>query len=97
MQQDGFDAGFDYFVYVFFFEDGVAVEYLLVSLYRNDLAGVFIHEIFYPRLEYAGGQTAAYVFFESRLAHFHLFGKSENIENILVVLVTYGTQQGGER
>ena len=64
MDQNAFGSRFDDIVYVPLLENGLAVDDDLVTLDRNHLARVLVHEVLDPRLQHAGGQFLAYGFLQ---------------------------------
>ena len=64
MDQNAFGSRFDDIVYMPLLENGLAVDDDLVTLDRNHLACVLVHEVLDPRLQHAGGQLLAYGFLQ---------------------------------
>ena len=60
MDQNAFGSRFDDVVYVPLLKNGFAVDDDLVTLDRNHLARVLVHEVLDPRLQHAGSQLLAY-------------------------------------
>ena len=61
----------------------------------NDLARIFILEVLGPGFEHLGGQFPAFVLFEGGFVGGDLVGQSENVDDVLVGVVTDGAEQGG--
>ena len=76
---------------------GVAGQDHIVSLDGDNLTGILIVEVLKPALEHIGGQFASVHLLEILLVHLDLLGQSEYVEDILVRLVAYGTEQCGDR
>ena len=96
MQKNALGSALYDFVYVFLFEYCLAVYHDFVSLDCEYLASVLVHEVLYPRFEYAGGEFAAYRLFQSGLADLNLVCKVENFKNLLVALEAYCSEERGD-
>ena len=96
VQQDRLGAALDDLVDMFLLEDRLAVHDHVVALDRHHLARVLVHEVLDPRREDACGELAAHGLLQGGLRHLHLVREIENLENLLVRLVTYRTQQRGD-
>ncbi|CDC97774.1 uncharacterized protein BN576_00509 [Alistipes sp. CAG:268] len=81
---------------MFLLEDRFAVHDDVVSFDGDHLARILVHEILDPGRKHACGQLAAHSLLEGGLRHLHLVGQVEDLENLLVRLVTDGTQQRGD-
>ena len=96
VQEDRLGTALDNFVDMALFEDRFAVHDDVVSLDGDHLARILVHEVLDPRRKHPRGQFAAHGLFEVGLVDLHLVRQIENFENLLVRLVTDGTQQRGD-
>ena len=76
-------------------EDSLALNEHLITFERNNFAGFLIGEILDPRLEYTCGKFAATCLEHSLLVDLDGLGEVEDLEDVLVTLVTDGTKQSG--
>ena len=97
VQQDGGDIRFQDIVDMPLVENGFPLNDYLVSLNGGYFAGVFVHEVFHPRFQHAGGQFSTDNLFQVGFAYFHLFGKVEDFKDIFIAFKTYGAKQSGYR
>ena len=88
------DAAVDNLFDMFLVQHGLALHDDLVTLDRYHFAGVLVHEVLYPALQDAGSELASDIFLEAGLRHLHVLCQIEDLEDVLVVLETDGTQQG---
>ena len=72
---------------------GLTVNHNVVTLNRHNLAGILIHEILNPCAQHPGSQLAANGLFQIGFVDPHLFGKVENLDDVLIALKPDGTQQ----
>ncbi|CDA21461.1 uncharacterized protein BN496_01375 [Bacteroides sp. CAG:144] len=93
MQQNGRYTCFENQIDMLFFEYDLTFYHNFVALNRNNLASIFVGIVFHPSSQNTGGQTTADGFFEVGLRNFHLFGQTEDFENVFIAFETYGTQQ----
>ena len=96
MQEDRLGAALENLVNMVLLEDRFAVHDDVVSFDGNHLARILVHEVLDPRREHPRSQLAAYGFLEVGLVDLHLVRQVEDLENLLVRLVTDGTQQRGD-
>ena len=82
---------------MFLFQDCLPVKYDLVTFYGYNFSGIFIHKIFYPGLEYPGGQLPSQILFQIGPGHLDLVCQAEYFQDVLVAFKSYGTQEGGDR
>ncbi len=61
----------------FFIKNRITLENHFISFDAYYLTGIFIYEIFHPASEYAGSQTAAYIFLQGFFLSLHFIGHSE--------------------
>ena len=92
VEEDCLSAGIDDFIDLVFVENGLAVDYDLVSLDGDDLARIFVNEVLDPRFQDTRGEFAADALLEIGLAYFDLVGKPEDCENIFIGLETDCTE-----
>ena len=67
----------------------------LITLDRNHLTRILIHEVFVPALQHTGCQLRTNNLLQGFLVNLNLFGKIENLQDIFISLETDGSQQGG--
>ena len=67
------------------------------TLHGNDLAGILIHEIFSPSLDNTGCKLLADNLFQVIASHLYFLCQLKDIEDILVRLISDGTQQSSYR
>ena len=97
MKEAGLGIGFYNLVDMFFFEDGITVKDDLITLDRYHFACIFVHEVLMPSVEHTGSKTTTEVFLKTCLRDFYLFCKVEYLEDILVTLEAYGTEESRYR
>ena len=68
-----------------------------VTLNRNNFTGIFVYKILNPCFQYTCCQLTTYNLLEVRLIHFHVFRQIEDFKNVLIILKTDSSQQGGYR
>ena len=94
MEEDALGAALDDPIDVVGLEHRFAVDDHVVTLDGYHFAGVLVDEVLHPGAQYPRGQFAAYRFLEVRTVYLHLVRQVENLQDLLVVLVTDGAQQG---
>ena len=93
MQEDRLGAAFEDLLHVLLLEDGLAVYDHVVTLDGNHLARILIHEVLDPGRKDACGEFTADGLLEIGLRDLHFVCQVENLEDLLVGLITDGTQQ----
>ena len=93
MQEDRLGAAFEDLLHVLLLEDSLAVYDHVVTLDGNHLARILIHEVLDPGRKDACGEFAADGLLEIGLRDLHFVCQVENLEDLLVGLITDGTQQ----
>ncbi len=93
VQEDRLGAALDDLVDMLLFEHRLAVDDDVVALDRNDLARILVHEVLDPSRQHACSELAAHGFLEVGFRNLYLVGQVENLQNLLVGLVTDGAQQ----
>ena len=63
----------------------------LVTLDRYYFTGILVNEVLVPALQHACGETLAKHLLQIALVHLYLFGKFENLKDVLVSFETYST------
>ena len=69
----------------------------LVTLDRYNFTCILIYEVLIPALQDTSSQLATDSSLHILLVHLHLFSEIEDLENILILLITDGTEQGSNR
>ena len=72
---------------------GLTIHDDLVTLDGHHLASILIDEVLVPTLQHTGGEFAADDLLQGGLAHLHLLGQVEDLQDVLIVLETDGTKQ----
>ena len=72
---------------------GLTVHDHLITLDRNNLTGILIHEIFVPALQHTCSQLTSNHLLEVGLVNLHLLSEVEYLQDVLIGLKTNGTQQ----
>ena len=93
VQEDRLGAALDDLVYVFLLEDRFAVHDDVVALDGDHLARILVDEVLNPRREHARRELAPHGLLEVGLRDLHLVRQVEDLENLLVGLVSDGAQQ----
>ena len=93
VQQNGLRVGFQNTLHQFGCQFFFALDDNLVTLNGNNLTSILIHEVFRPRVKYITGKRPADSSFKVLTSALNLFCQTETIQNILIRLVTNGTQQ----
>ena len=93
MQEDRLGAAFEDLLHVLLLEDSLAVYDHVVTLDGNHLARILIHEVLDPGRKDACGKFAADGLLEVGLRDLYFVCQVENLEDLLVGLITDGTQQ----
>ncbi len=78
-------------------QDVAAVDDGAGTLDGDDLAGVLILKVFRPGLEDLGGELATLVGLQGLLGGGNLVGQTENVDDVLVRVVSDGTEQRRDR
>ena len=68
-----------------------------VTLDGNNFTGIFVYKILNPCFQHTCGQLTSHHLLEVRLVHLHVFRQIKNLENVLVILKSDGSQQSGNR
>ena len=97
MKQYSRYPGIENFLHMFFLDYRLTVNHHIITLYGNHLAGVFIDEVFHPSLQYTCRQLSADSLFQVRFSNFNFFSKTEYLDNVLVTVKPYCTQQSRDR
>ena len=95
MHEDSLCTTFEDVKHVLFGDDSLALHDDLVTLDRDDLAGILIDKVLIPALQHTGCELRADDILKGFLVDLHLFGEVEYLENVLVVFKTDGSQKGG--
>ncbi len=82
---------------VLLFEDGLPVDHDLVPLDGDHFTRVFVHEILDPGAEHPCCQFAAEDLLEVRFVDLHLFGKAEDVEDVLIAFIADRPEERGHR
>ena len=93
VQQNRLGAALEDLIDMLLLENRLAIHDHVVSFDGDNLARILVHEVLDPRREHPRSQLAAYGFFEVGLVDLHLVRQVEDFQNLLVGLVTDGTQQ----
>ncbi len=95
MEQNRLGVGFQNALHQFGCKFRLTLNDDLVTFNGHHLTGILVHEILRPRVEDIACQRSANAVFKILAGAFHLLRQSEAVKDILVRLITYGTQQGG--
>ena len=68
-----------------------------VTLDGNNFTGIFVYKILNPCFQHTCGQLTSHHLLEIRLVYLHVFRQIKDLENVLVILKTDGSQQSSNR
>ena len=94
MQKDCLCAGIEDLLDVILGDNGLAVDQHLITVDRNNLAGIFVDEILHPGLEKTGSELAADTFLKIGLVDLYFLSQTEYFNDVLIALKTDSAQQG---
>ena len=97
VQENRGDSRFENHVDVLLFKHNLTLDNHLVAFDRYNLTGILVGIVFYPGSQHTGSQTTTDGLFEVGLRYFHLFGQTEDFQNVLIAFETDGTQKRGNR
>ena len=69
----------------------------LIALDRNHFARIFIDKVLVPTLQHTCSQLAANGFLQSSLVDLYFLREVENLQDVLIILETDGTEQCSNR
>ena len=78
---------------VLFLNHRFALKHNFNTFNRNYFTGILINEVFERTLQHTGSQLAADNILQIRFVHLDFLGELENLQNVLIRVITDSTQQ----
>ena len=97
MEKHSRSTTFEDFFYIFLSKFSLTLHDYLVTLDRYNFTSILIHEVLIPALQNTSSKSLADSSLHVLLVHLHFLSEVEDLKDILILLITDGTEQSSYR
>ena len=97
MEKHSRSTTFEDFLYIFLSKFSLTLHDYLVTLDRYNFTCILIHEVLIPAFQYTSSKSLADSSLHVLLIYLHFLSEVEDLKDILILLITDGTEQSSNR